>query len=257
MQIIRKSCALLLGTIVVASGQTDGRKDGPGSRKGPRPSKESSEKGRERGAQHGKRHGFVANRFMESYDTSKDGAVSYQEFAAAKRTASLPEEGKKRLFDRLDKNSDGFIRPDELPSGGGPPPNVNPKRGDLDGDGKISFQEFTKSPRLNGVKPERLKGLFDRIDHNKDGFLTEKDFRRPRGHGGMERAEMEKLDTNGDKALSFEEWSKNPRHKDLSPEELKKRFQRLDRNDDGQLNEKDHRRGPGPGPGGRRPSPRE
>ena len=65
---------------------------------------------------------------------------------------------------------------------------------------------------------------------------------------------MEKLDENKDQALSFEEWSKSPRLKEFSEERKREMFDRIDRNDDGKLDEADRGEGFRRGSGGEPPS---
>jgi collagen type III alpha len=90
----------------------------------------------------------------------------------------------KENFDKMDANKDGFLTPDELKRPGGPggPGGERPnpaemfKRLDKDGDGKVSKEEA----------PERMKENFDKMDANKDGFLTPDELKahRPEGPGG-------------------------------------------------------------------------
>jgi cytochrome c553 len=55
------------------------------------------------------------------------------------------------------------------------------KRGDANGDGKLSKEEFLKqaaeAPRLKG-NPDLAKQLFERLDTNRDGVLTLEEFRK-------------------------------------------------------------------------------
>ena len=65
------------------------------------------------------------------------------------------------------------------------PPALNPeaafKRGDTNGDGKLSKDEFRnllgKGPRFKD-NPQLIDRLFDRLDTNKDGFLTFDEFKK-------------------------------------------------------------------------------
>lgn len=173
-------------------------------------------------------------------DTDGDGTLDAQEIGKA--PAVLAE---------LDKNSDGQISADEVrpafPEGrgrGGSEFDGRGRRGpeggtgsnvvddtvktlmgfDANGDGKLSKSEL----------PERMQGIFDRADENKDGFLTVDEIRKlaaaqaaparsegPGGRGGPEgrRGEgpgremnfiridpvLAAVDTNGDGVLSAEE----------------------------------------------------
>ena len=215
---------------------------------------------RERGGKPGSRiermrRGPLSDRFMKSYDRDMDGKISYKEFASAEKTRNLRAEGKRRLFDHLDKNKDGNITRAELPKGAPHPA----RRGDENGDGKISFAEFCRNPRLKGVSDERLKVMFARMDLNQDGFLTHPDFAR-RGGGRAGAGDFEKLDLDGDGGLSFEEWRQSPHLKKGAPEEeLRRRFEMLDRNKDKKLAPRERPGpedpGPKPGPRPRRPPP--
>ena len=128
------------------------------------------------------------------FDRNKDGKLSRQE---------VPQQ-MSRMFDRMDRNKDGFVTQDELrpqmggggnskgrpqaggidpstglpigtggnrPQGGGMGPGMGSPGGvpvriaqyDSNKDGKLSKQEV----------PEQLGRIFDFIDRNKDGYVTQ------------------------------------------------------------------------------------
>ena len=111
-------------------------------------------------------------------DKDGDGKVSKEE---------APERMKQN-FETLDKNSDGFLTPDEIrrpgggPGGPGGPGGNRPdaaemfKRLDKNSDGKISKDEA----------PERMAQNFDKIDGNSDGSISLEELKahRPEGSGG-------------------------------------------------------------------------
>lgn len=100
---------------------------------------------------------------------------------------------------------------------------------DLNGDGRLVMDEL----------PEPMQARFDRMDSNADGFLDAEDQPAGRGPGGpgggrggpggpggfAER--LKQLDTDGDGKLSREE----------VPERMQRVFDRMDRNEDGYLEE--------------------
>lgn len=107
---------------------------------------------------------------LSALDTAHDGVISSAELSRA------PE-----VLAKLDSNKDGVITPDELrPQGFGrrsedgaaPPGEARPPEAsdlvktlmtfDANGDGKLARTEV----------PERMQGLFDRADTNRDGVLT-------------------------------------------------------------------------------------
>lgn len=100
-------------------------------------------------------------------------------------------------------------------------------RADTDHDGRVSRAEFTAS------STERSNDWFDKLDLNKDGYITQDEMRQAREtrHGNM-RAKMDErfkeADTNGDGQLSLDEvQAKMPR--------LASRFDELDKDKNGQL----------------------
>ena len=100
----------------------------------------------------------------------------------------LPEQ-MRRNFDRMDRDADGYIKPNEIEAmmQRGTGRNV-PARGpgglmrwDADGDGMLSIEEV----------PSQMEGRFETLDSNGDGLLDQKEFsavrgraRGPSGRGG-------------------------------------------------------------------------
>lgn len=118
------------------------------------------------------------------------------------------------------------------------------KRLDTDKNGKISFAEFSASERIQSLDDEVKKKLFDRLDKDDDGVISNDELRPPHDskgpRGGHGFPPFEKMDTNKDLKVSFEEFSSNPRFKEMELERVRRFFDRMDRNDDGFLSRKDH-----------------
>ena len=118
---------------------------------------------------------------------------------------------------------------------------------DADKSGGISFEEFKLGQLFIKLSPERQQEVFRRLDSDGDGVVSPKDrpqmpFKHPDGPGGRPLGKPDaaegpgrinlKLDTNGDGALSFEEFRVGPAVKDLTEDEQEDRFNLLDRNGD-------------------------
>ena len=130
---------------------------------------------------------------------------------------------------------------------GSPPTSDAPRdemRADTDHDGRISRAEY------DAAASQRRSDWFDKLDLNKDGYITQDEMRQAREtrHGNM-RARMDErfkdADTNGDGQLSLDEvQAKMPR--------LASRFNDLDKDKNGLLSKEElqhgggHRRSPEP-----------
>ncbi len=183
-------------------GGRGGERDG-GPRGGPRGERggPGGERG-ERGGPGGERGGpgFMEVPIILALDADKDGKISAEEMSNAATALAT-----------LDKNGDGVLEIDEMMparrerggrrGGGGPRGGEGGPRGgeggangfvermmenDTDGDGKVSADEA----------PERMQGFFERLDSDKDGFLTEEEIteasNRWSGGGGAERGGRER-----------------------------------------------------------------
>ena len=159
----------------------------------------------------------------------------------------------------------------EMPSvpcrdGGGKPAHAGPKHGgsgmgrnfkalDEDGDGFLSFEEFSKSERLSRMDEKKRRKLFDYLDQKKDGKLHTRELRpHPPYWVVALRKEFRRWDADQSGGLDFEEFSKVPQISKMGERERKKMFKRMDRNKD-QLIQRAEIKGHG-GPGSRKGCPK-
>ena len=194
-------------------------------------------------------------------DKDGDDAISKEEFASMPRIENLPEEKRSKLFGRLDKDDDGKLTRKELDRIGSHDGHHKPMKRlwelDTDKSGGVSFEEFAAGPLFKRFPAEKQQGVFKKLDTDGDGMITPKDRPEPhfKGKDGKRRKKAsdenpgeinDKLDTDDDGALSFEEFRKGPAVNHLTEDEQEDRFELLDRNRDGKISQEDFGKSPEP-----------
>lgn len=188
--------------------------------------------------------GFGAAVFAQGpLDRNGDGAVSLEEFQAARASAAAER------FAELDADGDGLLTDEELATrrdgrrfgpGPGRRHGAPGARLDADQDGSVSLAE------LQAVHPNVTAEQFAEFDGDGDGALSRAELEAARGElMARMRERLEAIDTDGDGAWSFAELQAVRPNLDVE------QFNRLDRNGDGLIGADERPlRGPGRRRGG-------
>lgn len=134
-----------------------------------------------------------SSRLLRQADKNRDRIITLEEFTTHPRFAKLPEKHRKDLFDRLDRNKDGMIDPNDRPKGGDKNPWQVFREFDTDEDKSLTFEEFLKMPHLQKMPEKARRKNFDRLDQDLDGKLSLKEFRikpEKRGREGQPKKEQ-------------------------------------------------------------------
>jgi len=178
---------------------------------------------------------------IKKYDTNGDGLLSLEEFSLSKKISHLSKEQVRAIFDRLDKNSDQFLDRNDLHFG---KRHLRERHAELDtnNDKKISRDEFLANRASSEL--ERHEKIFSMLDVNNDNFLSHEDRQGKFKHGkGFKAHIIEKNDSNGDGAVSFEEFKLSENRENLPESKLEEMFNHLDTNQDGKVDSNDLLRG--------------
>ena len=109
---------------------------------------------------------------------------------------------------------------------------------DTDSSGKLDFGEFSKAPKLVGLKERQQKTLFHRLDDNSDGWLEAKEL-----HPSSFSRSLRVADQNEDGQLSYWEYQNSSCALGESEAEKKAHFEKLDQDQDGVLSSREFEKG--------------
>ncbi len=168
---------------------------------------------------------------MERADANGDGNVSWAEVREV-----APQFTQER-FNKLDRNGDGLLSKADVPQqrakgakgAAGQMPQGEQlaailKRADTNGDKRVTQSE------LENTAPRLAKRGFARLDTNKDGAISEADFKQRGNPGAPSPKAVQEADANGDGQWSYDELKTVAKR---LPEKL---FKSVDADGDGLLN---------------------
>lgn len=153
----------------------------------------------------------------------------------------------------------GFAKPPGMPDDGpakggrGPEKRHAPERwktADADGDGFLSFEEFSSLPKPKNLDEDKRRKIFDRFDKNNDGKIGPGEM-GPGKEGGPPFRLLWELDTDKSGGISLEEFRAGGAVSKLPVERQEQIFKRLDKDGDGQITPKDRPEHPPGGEGGK------
>lgn len=175
--------------------------------------------------------------------------MDFETFSQRKKVAALPEEKRRVLFDRIDKNRDGLLTLNETARSartekGFVFPVPWPKqvlKVDADKDGRLALTEFLLLPAYTHFTVWSTREAFAQMDLDEDGYLDEIEMRQARAKT-KERPNLVRMDLDGDGQVSREEFDQAPMIRKLPEGRREFVFDRLDKNKNGFIDGEDEAR---------------
>ena len=141
----------------------------------------------------------------------KKAALSY----LASRTNDTDISEEMKIFEKLDKNKDGYITLKELKNGMAEFADVDEvseilKSVDVDANGAINYNEFIAATMDQNQHFEKIKDAFRVFDVNNDGVIEKEELQQVLKNEDPEvmRHIIKECDSNGDDKISFGEFKK-------------------------------------------------
>jgi Ca2+-binding EF-hand superfamily protein len=155
---------------------------------------------------------------ISEMDLDNDRKITYEEFVKSTMLNKLPEERRRKIFDKMDRNSDGVLSPDD-----GPPPGQGMRRPEDKPEGRPNPRPDGRPPRQPGHPevPNTARG-FEGIDANQDKSIDFSEFQKSAfaqrmGEDAQEDL-FEAIDTNQDLKIDNQEWLKQSDKPRVAPQ---------------------------------------
>lgn len=113
---------------------------------------------------------------LRQADKNKDRKITFEEFSAHPRFAELKESYHKRLFERMDRNKNGVIDPEDHHERTWSV-KVH-KEFDKDENGSLSLSEFLKMPHFERMPKKVREKNFSRLDKDQNGEISAEEFKK-------------------------------------------------------------------------------
>jgi Ca2+-binding EF-hand superfamily protein len=200
-------------------------------------------------------------------DADGDGKVSEDEYMKACEAAGTKKEHCEALWDAADTDGDGFASADDLDRvrEAAKQAAQDFEEADVDGDGKLSKEEFLKAAGEKGIPSDEAEALFKELDADSDGSVSAAEFVAGGGFGESDGSatpppvdvpdiSMEEVarrvhaaygttseaweDIAGAKDANHmtpDQWAKVGEQIGLLPEQATKIFEEMDANKDGKV----------------------
>ncbi|VDI33374.1 Hypothetical predicted protein [Mytilus galloprovincialis] len=192
---------------------------------------------------------------INEVDGDGSGTINFAEFTkmmGKKMENSDPVEDLREAFKIFDKNNDGKIDTNELKKVmvnigeklTDEEANEMIKEADVDGDGKVNYEEFIAERGLTEDQREHITGVFNWFDKNGDGKIDAKELGLALRLEGLNPTEKEisemiqKVDVDDDGQIDHKEFMKMMKDQVLNTDEkseLQEAFKVFDKNGDGRI----------------------
>lgn len=222
-------CAGLSISVSTAEPDTAGETVKPDARKADAPAGVAEKKSME---------GKDRFKAFKKADGDDDRKLTFAEFSSMERLASLDEDKRRKLFDFLDRDQDGFLHMREARAREPRWMGTAQKefgRLDVDGDGALDVTEFAELLKL--LEKKKLPVLFEKLDRNKNDKIERDELKLRPHHSMRPEIDFAKHDVNASGGLDYQEYSAMPWMLKWPEYRRKAFFDKLDADSDGEITE--------------------